>query len=570
MKHAMQMKSNDKRKSNNSPKKNLSKASKIKRKLNTGDLKIHRKTLCTCNCGCPACETDSYKFQTKLRISHPEDLYEKEANEISEKVINDNFLNNPKYNREVNTFNETIHTKKENINNLKSTPKFGSSLNFLHEEGVSFPNSLQNFYRKRLNYNFSTVKIHTDSTAAVAANSLNARAFTKGNHVIFGTGQYTPNTEKGKKLIAHELVHVMQQSPNFNSPQIIQRVKKENDDNQKDDSIAEDKYTYWLRDPEKVEKGKEKFYVEKRIYSLQKLHFRFAYPKSALEMRRYNERIEKAKNRINLAIEEIDFDLNNIAETTTTLSQFRKEERIRARLKEAFRLITKNAPLNIYISYETSEIAEGARTIPETRKIYVKDTEVGDTSKLKAVIRLSIFKLLGLMDVFKRHSEWSDPELQQIMLHEMLHAMLIRKNADSDTIWKQIKSDLKITGPKNARIQLMDLIHKFLISQEEIFVYKNVSKIYESEDKLLKDYLKFFNITKPLLSRLTKGGKLKNKPIKLPVEEKVAKKKVRWQIEYKYPDVIQIGNQDIKSIEEASAKCPLTILEFLMEMGLIR
>jgi hypothetical protein len=56
------------------------------------------------------------------------------------------------------------------------------------------------------------VRIHTDSNAAYLARRVNARAFTLGRDVVFGSGQYSPETSDGKKLLAHELTHTVQQS----------------------------------------------------------------------------------------------------------------------------------------------------------------------------------------------------------------------------------------------------------------------------------------------------------------------------------------------------------------------
>lgn len=60
--------------------------------------------------------------------------------------------------------------------------------------------------------NFSHVRTHTDSTASSLSNRVNARAFTVGNHVAFGNGEYQPGTLTGDALIAHELAHTIQQS----------------------------------------------------------------------------------------------------------------------------------------------------------------------------------------------------------------------------------------------------------------------------------------------------------------------------------------------------------------------
>jgi hypothetical protein len=58
---------------------------------------------------------------------------------------------------------------------------------------------------------FSHVRTHTDATAGAASGRVNARAFTVGNHIAFGRGEYQPGTMLGDALIAHELAHTMQQ-----------------------------------------------------------------------------------------------------------------------------------------------------------------------------------------------------------------------------------------------------------------------------------------------------------------------------------------------------------------------
>ena len=58
---------------------------------------------------------------------------------------------------------------------------------------------------------FSGVRLHTDSGAAAMSDRFNARAFTVGQHVAFGTGEYQPGNVFGQALIAHELAHVVQQ-----------------------------------------------------------------------------------------------------------------------------------------------------------------------------------------------------------------------------------------------------------------------------------------------------------------------------------------------------------------------
>ena len=65
--------------------------------------------------------------------------------------------------------------------------------------------------------------MHTDETAAYSANSVNALSYTVGNNIVFGQGQYQPNTLEGRRLLAHELTHVIQQSNTQNQSNVINR-----------------------------------------------------------------------------------------------------------------------------------------------------------------------------------------------------------------------------------------------------------------------------------------------------------------------------------------------------------
>src|SRR5215471_7067622 len=68
----------------------------------------------------------------------------------------------------------------------------------------------RDYFEPRFGFDFSTIKIHTDCEAVRLAARLDARAFTFGPHIAFGQGEYEPGTEEGRRLIAHELTHVVQ------------------------------------------------------------------------------------------------------------------------------------------------------------------------------------------------------------------------------------------------------------------------------------------------------------------------------------------------------------------------
>jgi hypothetical protein len=73
------------------------------------------------------------------------------------------------------------------------------------------------FMESRFGYDFDNVQIHDDSVAHRSSKEVNALAFTHGNHIVFGDGNYQPGTDSGKHLLAHELAHVVQQSNTVSS-----------------------------------------------------------------------------------------------------------------------------------------------------------------------------------------------------------------------------------------------------------------------------------------------------------------------------------------------------------------
>jgi outer membrane protein OmpA-like peptidoglycan-associated protein len=73
------------------------------------------------------------------------------------------------------------------------------------------------------------VRLHTDSSAAASAKALNARAYTLGTDVVFGAGQFSPETSAGKHLLAHELVHVVQQRGHRYATQQVKPIRNADD-----------------------------------------------------------------------------------------------------------------------------------------------------------------------------------------------------------------------------------------------------------------------------------------------------------------------------------------------------
>lgn len=76
--------------------------------------------------------------------------------------------------------------------------------------GAPLPGAVKSKMEGKLGADLSNVKIHTGGDSEKASEDLNAKAFTVGNDVHFGSGQFDPSSKEGEKLIAHELTHVVQ------------------------------------------------------------------------------------------------------------------------------------------------------------------------------------------------------------------------------------------------------------------------------------------------------------------------------------------------------------------------
>ncbi|MCP4401364.1 MAG: DUF4157 domain-containing protein [bacterium] len=175
-------------------------------------------------------------IQAKLTISQPSDTYEQEAGRVAEQVMRmpvplvqrltkskegeknpDQTVGQPDYplvQRQVDDEEEEerLQTKAASGQTPQVAPNVQASITVLRGGGQPLPDSARAFFEPRFRYDFSQVRVHTDSQAAETAQVINAQAFTVGQDVVFGGGQYAPTTSVGKQLMAHELAHVIQQS----------------------------------------------------------------------------------------------------------------------------------------------------------------------------------------------------------------------------------------------------------------------------------------------------------------------------------------------------------------------
>ena len=138
------------------------------------------------------------KLQTKLAVDPPGDKYEREAESVAASFEAGNQC----------LGDLSSHSSDASSGSAPVPPIVESALS---TTGVGLDAFTRAKMEARFGHQFSDVRVHADTKAAQAARSVGALAYTVGPHVVFGAGQYSPSTKSGRKLLAHELAHVVQQ-----------------------------------------------------------------------------------------------------------------------------------------------------------------------------------------------------------------------------------------------------------------------------------------------------------------------------------------------------------------------
>lgn len=145
-------------------------------------------------------------IHAKGTVGNIDDPGEREAEHIAARVLRSEVADEvPARSAE----GHTIHQALSANNALMDAPGILGRL--LHSGGRPLDQESRAFFEPRFGQDFSHVRIHTGAEAADSARSINARAYTAGEHIVFADAFYTPSTAEGRGLIAHELAHVVQQ-----------------------------------------------------------------------------------------------------------------------------------------------------------------------------------------------------------------------------------------------------------------------------------------------------------------------------------------------------------------------
>lgn len=198
---------------------------------NSGRQLLQRQCRCGAKTGSVSgnCETCNKKrLQTKLSVGASNDPLEHEADRIADQVLK--LPSHPA----VATAPISIQRAGSGAAGEAGMAAPASVDHALAGSGKSLEPTLRQDMEQRFGHDFSQVRIHSDTASEQSAREINASAYTTGNNVVFGSGRYTPETQTGRQLLAHELTHVVQQSAGSAA-----NIQREIDDESEDPDTTE-------------------------------------------------------------------------------------------------------------------------------------------------------------------------------------------------------------------------------------------------------------------------------------------------------------------------------------------
>ena len=153
-------------------------------------------------------------MQMKLAINEPGDAYEQEADQVAEHVMRmpvgeistrqRDGVARPLIQRRAMGSADGI------ADGIAEAPPMVHEV--LSSHGQPLDAAMRAFFEPRFGHDFSQVRVHAGGMAEQSARDVNAHAYTVGHNIVFGAGRFSPETLAGRRLIAHELTHVVQQS----------------------------------------------------------------------------------------------------------------------------------------------------------------------------------------------------------------------------------------------------------------------------------------------------------------------------------------------------------------------
>jgi hypothetical protein len=159
------------------------------------------------------------RLQRKLSIGQADDLLEHEADRVADKVMRiaaDGIAVEAaplQVSRKCAACDEEekLQEKPAGLAHSAASEALALVHEVLRSPGHPLDAKTRAYFEPRFGLDFSDVRIHSDSRAADSAKQLNSHAYAVGRNIVFGTGQFAPATPRGRRLVAHELAHVVQQ-----------------------------------------------------------------------------------------------------------------------------------------------------------------------------------------------------------------------------------------------------------------------------------------------------------------------------------------------------------------------
>jgi hypothetical protein len=157
-------------------------------------------------------------IQAKLKVGAVNDPLEREADVVADQVMRmptpQVALGSapPQLSRKCAGCEEEEKLQRKEVGPQAASEAAASVHEVLRSPGQPLDAATRAYFEPRFGQDFSQVRVHTDARAAESARAVNALAYTAGRNVVFAAGQYSPNSNAGQQLIAHELAHVLQQS----------------------------------------------------------------------------------------------------------------------------------------------------------------------------------------------------------------------------------------------------------------------------------------------------------------------------------------------------------------------
>jgi hypothetical protein len=202
---------------------------------------IDRKPLVIPSPGVDRNVSPSPSLLKKEESLQPEDVEEEQESSRNEpstredKLMNNNLGGGLNYNRDIvqrkctNCEEKDEKISRKETGNAEVQNSLVSVEQTLNSPGQPLPVATLSFMEERVGHDFGNVQIHNDAQAHQSSADINALAYTHKNHIVFNAGEYQPQSDTGKKLLAHELTHVVQQGNTVH------------DSIQKDDKVPADK-----------------------------------------------------------------------------------------------------------------------------------------------------------------------------------------------------------------------------------------------------------------------------------------------------------------------------------------